>query len=127
LYRARLHGRRALVLLDNAASEDQVRPLLPGGPTCLALITSRRGLPGLDGVNPLRLDVLAEVEAVDLLARVAGHDRVMAERATATRIVESCGHLPIAITVAGRLLRPDEPQHRHDEHGRIPPRPGPVP
>lgn len=105
LYRDRLHGKRALVLLDNAASEDQVRPLLPGSPTCLVLITSRRSLPGLDGAQPMRLDVFTEAEAVDLLARIAGDDRVAAHPTAAADVAELCGYLPLAVTLSARLLQ----------------------
>jgi len=105
LYRDRLHGKRALVLLDNAATEDQVHPLLPGSATSFVLITSRHNLAGLDGAQPLLLDVFSTAEAIALLARIAGADRVAAEPETAERVVSLCGHLPIAITLAARRLR----------------------
>ncbi|MFL6141795.1 MAG: helix-turn-helix domain-containing protein [Labedaea sp.] len=105
LYRDRLHHRAALVVLDNAADENQVRPLLPGGPGCLVLVTSRRNLPGIDGAHPIRLDDLPEPEAIELLARHAGRARVAAEPAAAADIVARCGCLPSAITAAARLLQ----------------------
>ncbi|SDD11293.1 AfsR/SARP family transcriptional regulator [Actinokineospora iranica] len=105
LYRHRLAGRRALVLLDNAASADQVRPLLPGTPGSLVLITSRRGLTDLDGADTVLLDVLAPDEAVGLIGRVAGARRVADDPAAAARIAELCGHLPIAVTLAARRLQ----------------------
>jgi tetratricopeptide (TPR) repeat protein len=105
LYRDKLAGKRALVLLDNAASEEQVRPLLPGSSTCLVLITSRRSLIGLDGAHPLSLDVFAPEEAVALLGRIAGHDRIAAESEAAARVAELCGHLPIAVSLAAKRLR----------------------
>ncbi|MEV4753516.1 BTAD domain-containing putative transcriptional regulator [Micromonospora sp. NPDC049559] len=105
LYRDHLAGRRALVLLDNAASEEQVRPLLPGSATCFVLVTSRHHLTGLEGALPLPLDVFTPREAVDLLARVAGHQRVAAQPEQAARIAELCGHLPIAVTLAARRLQ----------------------
>lgn len=104
LYRDRLAGRRALVLLDNAAGEDQVRPLLPGGATCLVLITSRRSLMGLDGVKSVFLDVFTPAEAIALLARIAGEDRVNADLDAASRVAELCGHLPIAVALAAKRL-----------------------
>ncbi len=104
LYRDRLAGKRALVLLDNAAGEDQVRPLLPGGATCLVLITSRRSLMGLDGVKSLFLDVFTPPEAVALLTRIAGADRVNADQEAAARVAELCGHLPIAVALAAKRL-----------------------
>jgi DNA-binding SARP family transcriptional activator/Tfp pilus assembly protein PilF len=105
LYRDRLHDKRALVLLDNAATEDQVRPLLPGSSTSFVLITSRHSLAGLDGAQPLALDVFGTTDAIALLARIAGGDRVAAEPEAAERIVALCGHLPIAITLAARRLQ----------------------
>lgn len=105
LYRDRLAGRRALVLLDNAADEEQVRALLPGSPGCLVLVTSRRDLPDLDGAHPLSLDVFSTEEAVALLARIAGEERITADPAAADRVVQLCGHLPIAVSLAAQRLR----------------------
>jgi DNA-binding SARP family transcriptional activator len=104
LYRDRLAGRRALVLLDNAAGEEQVRPLLPGSPTALILVTSRRTLSGLDGARRIALEVFTEAEAGTLLARIAGAERVAADPEAAGRIVAGCGRLPIALTLAARRL-----------------------
>ncbi|ASO20887.1 DNA-binding SARP family transcriptional activator/tetratricopeptide (TPR) repeat protein [Actinoalloteichus hoggarensis] len=105
LYRDRLVGRRVLVLLDNAATEEQVRPLLPGTADCLVLITTRRRLSGLDGTRPLPLGVLGTAEAVALLAHIAGDGRVEAEPTAARRVVELCGGLPLAVVLAARRLR----------------------
>lgn len=104
LYRSRISGLRVLVLLDNAASEAQVRPLLPGSPTCAVIITSRVRLRGLQGAHPLDLDVMAPESAVSLLAKVAGAGRVEAEPEAAEEIVATCGRLPLAIQIAGRKL-----------------------
>lgn len=104
LYRDRLAGKKALVLLDNAAGEDQVRPLLPGGASCLVLITSRRSLLGLDGVKSLFLDVFTPAEALALLSRIAGEDRITADLDAAQRVAELCGHLPIAVALAAKRL-----------------------
>lgn len=104
LYRDRLHARKALVLLDNAASEEQVLPLLPAGPANLVLVTSRRAL-AIDGARTLPLDVLPRVEAADLLARVVGADRVAAEPDAVRRVVDLCGRLPLAVVLAARRLR----------------------
>ncbi|NUT99573.1 MAG: helix-turn-helix domain-containing protein, partial [Saccharothrix sp.] len=81
LYRSRLAGRRVLVVLDNARDADQVRPLLPGGGTCLVLVTSRTPLSGLivnEGAHPVLLDVLTQAEAQHLLARRLGPRRTAA-------------------------------------------------
>ena len=104
-YRDRLAGTRTLILLDNAADEAQVAPLLPAADTCLVLVTSRRRLITLDDALPLSLDVLPRQEAVALL-RKAGrldddpHDEPMLEQAA-----ELCGRLPLALLIAGALLR----------------------
>jgi tetratricopeptide (TPR) repeat protein len=105
LYRDRLSDREALVLLDNAATAEQVRPLLPGGPNCLVLITTRHSLSELDGAEHLPLAVFTADESVALLGRVVGADRVAAELEAAQRIAELCGHLPIAVALAARRLR----------------------
>lgn len=100
LYRSRLAGRRMLVLLDNAAAEAQVRPLLPGAAECLVLVTSRRRLVGLDATRTVSLGALPLPEAMALFARAAG-DRVGAEAGESLReVVELCGRLPLAIRVA---------------------------
>ncbi|WP_084735949.1 AfsR/SARP family transcriptional regulator [Actinophytocola xinjiangensis] len=104
LYRDRLAGRKALVLLDNAVDEAQVRPLLPGTAGCLVLVTSRRTLPDLDGAGLVRLDLFSTTEAVALFARIAGESRVAAEPAVAARVVSLCGHLPLAVTIAAQRL-----------------------
>jgi DNA-binding SARP family transcriptional activator len=105
LFRDRLRGRRALLLLDNAASEEQVQPILPGSPGVLVIVTSRRSLAGLDGAHPLELGIFSQSDAVGLFTRIVGTERVTAEPAMASRIADLCGHLPIAITLAGRRLR----------------------
>lgn len=104
LYRSLLADRRMLVLLDDAASEQQVRPLLPGGPRCAVVVTARNRLGGLTGVHRTDLDVMADGEALELLARIAGGDRVAAEESAARVIVERCGRLPLAISIAGARL-----------------------
>jgi tetratricopeptide (TPR) repeat protein len=93
------------VLLDDAATEEQVRPLLPGCPTCGVLVTSRRALDGLDGAQPLPLGAFAPADSLALLDRVVGPARTDAEPAAAARLVELCGHLPLAVALAARRLR----------------------
>ncbi|HEU4349311.1 MAG TPA: NB-ARC domain-containing protein, partial [Actinoplanes sp.] len=105
LFRARLDGRRAMVLLDDAATEEQVRPLLPGSASCGVLVTSRRALNGLDGAQPLPLGVFSPVESLALLARVVGADRAGAEPDAARRLSQLCGQLPLAVALAARRLR----------------------
>jgi len=105
LYRSLLDGQRALVLLDNAYDEAQVRPLLPGSPTCAVLVTSRARLSALEGAETLDLEVMPETDALSLLRKLAGARRVVAEPEAARRIVKLCGYLPLAIRIAGGKLR----------------------
>jgi DNA-binding SARP family transcriptional activator len=103
LYRGVLADRSMLILLDNAANEAQVRPLLPSGAGCGVLITSRSRLSGLEAAHTL-VDVLEPNQAVELLAKVAGPDRVAAEPEVAQAIVGLCGYLPLAVRIAGARL-----------------------
>ncbi|MFF3838701.1 ATP-binding protein [Streptomyces sp. NPDC001930] len=109
LYRSLLRDKRVLVVLDNAASEEQVRPLLPGGGTSRALITTRRLLAGLEGVRRLVLGPLQVPESTELLAGILGERSAHDEESTLTRLAELCGGLPLALRIIGnRLLsRPD--------------------
>ncbi|MGW7351556.1 ATP-binding protein [Streptomyces sp. NPDC054784] len=103
LYRSVLAGRRMLVILDNAATTAQVRPLLPGTPGCLVLITSRSRLSGLvarDGAHRLTLDVLEESEAVDLLRAVTRGYRSDGERDRLVELARLCARLPLALRIA---------------------------
>lgn len=107
LYRSVLSSRRLLVLLDNAGSAAQVRPLLPGGEGSLVLVTSRDALSGLvarDSARLLRLDVLSADESVELIGRLVGAERSGREPAAVVRLAELCGHLPLALRVAAATL-----------------------
>lgn len=104
LYRSLLDGRRVLIVLDNASSPDQVRPLLPGSSSCFALVTSRSGLAGLvarEGAQRLTLDLLSHNESLRLLRDLIGTERVDAEPKSAAILVDQCGRLPLALRVAG--------------------------
>ena len=105
MFRDRLHGKHALIVLDNAADEAQVRDLIPAAAGCLVLLTSRRTLAGLDGATTHLLDVFDESEAVELLGRIAGPKRVAEEPEAAAAVVRACGFLPLAISLAAARLR----------------------
>jgi len=105
LFRDRMHGRDAVLILDNAADARQVRHLIPASPTCLVLITSRRTLTELEDAAWHQLGVFSRDEALALLGRIAGEERVAAEPEAALRIVERCGMLPLAVSVAASRLR----------------------
>jgi DNA-binding SARP family transcriptional activator len=112
-YRSLLADRRMLVVLDNAGSVEQVRPLLPGGPGCMVVVTSRDALAGLvarDGAGRLDLDLLPPGEAAGLLLALIGA-RVDADQGSAAALAALCGRLPLALRVAAELAasRPDVP------------------
>jgi tetratricopeptide (TPR) repeat protein len=90
-----------LILLDNAHDADQVRPLLPGSPGCMVLVTSRSQLTGLvvEGARPVPLDVLDTREAAELVASRLGAERAKAESAAVEAIVEHSAGLPLALSV----------------------------
>jgi DNA-binding SARP family transcriptional activator/tetratricopeptide (TPR) repeat protein len=112
-YRTRVADRRLLIVLDNASSVEQVRPLLPGTGTCAVLVTSRDALTGLvaaHGAHRLSLDLLSPGDAAALLRRLIG-DRVEAEPGAAATLAEQCARLPLALRVAAELAvsRPATP------------------
>ena len=125
-YRARLAGTRTLVLLDNASGTAQVRPLLPGCPGCLVLVTSRKRLAGLDDAHTLALDILSKPEADRLLHKVAGPGRIPANHPAIPELLALCGYMPLAVRITAARLR-----HRRaltiegivdqlrDEHSRL--------
>ncbi|HEY3904580.1 MAG TPA: BTAD domain-containing putative transcriptional regulator [Streptosporangiaceae bacterium] len=112
-YRSLLAGRRMLILLDNAGSAEQVRPLLPGSGGCLTLVTSRDSLAGLvarDGAHRLQLDPLPPADAVTLLRALIG-DRVDRDPEAAAGLADHCSRLPLSLRVAAELAaaRPATP------------------
>ncbi|MFF7727142.1 BTAD domain-containing putative transcriptional regulator [Streptomyces sp. NPDC008001] len=104
LFRSSLAERRVLLLLDNAASGEQVRPLIPGAPGCAVLVTSRAWLSGLEGARHMRLGVMLPGEALALLRRIIGARRVDAEPRAAAELSEACGALPLALRIAASRL-----------------------
>ncbi|MEV0255148.1 tetratricopeptide repeat protein [Streptomyces sp. NPDC050732] len=113
LWRSATAGARIALLLDNAVSAAQVRPLLPGGARALTAVTSRGRLSGLgmDGAAFHPLDVLATHEAVELLRRRIGADRVSREPEAALSVARACAGLPLAVCVAAARVaaRPRQP------------------
>jgi tetratricopeptide (TPR) repeat protein len=106
-YRSLLTGRRILVVLDNAAESEQVRPLLPGTVGCVIVVTSRNRLSGLvvsDGAHRVDIDRLLEAEAVTLLRQIIGSARVDNERDAAVDIIRSCASLPLALRIAAERV-----------------------
>jgi class 3 adenylate cyclase/tetratricopeptide (TPR) repeat protein len=103
-WRDHLAGKKVLLVLDDAAGHEQVRPLLPGTPGSLVLITSRRRLAALEDTDVVSLNALAPAEAAGLLARLAGRSDVTADDAGVGEITALCGYLPLAIGMLGRQL-----------------------
>ncbi len=118
LWRAQLSRRRVVVILDNAARHDQIRPLLPMAGRCLILITTRRRLPDLAGARTLTLDVLSVEDAITLFRRVAGRGRAQDEDAVAVA-VGLCGRLPLAIQLTASRLAQDCPPRLADLIGEL--------
>jgi tetratricopeptide (TPR) repeat protein/transcriptional regulator with XRE-family HTH domain len=105
LYRSRLAGRRVLVVLDNARDAEQVRPLLPGDPGCVAVVTSRDALAGLvaaDGARRLDLDVLPVADAINLLRSLIG-PRADEEPEAVAALAGLCARLPLALRIVAEL------------------------
>jgi tetratricopeptide (TPR) repeat protein/transcriptional regulator with XRE-family HTH domain len=106
-FRTLMTGRRMLLLLDNACTAEQVRPLLPGSPSCIVLITSRSRLGGLvarEGVHRVVVDVLAPPEARRLLRQVIGPERADAEPGAMAAIAELCAYHPLALRIAAERV-----------------------
>lgn len=114
LYRSQVAGRKMLIVLDNASSVRQVRPLLPGSPGCLVLVTSRSRLSGLvarDGARRLSLDMLDEAEAVSLIQSLIKEYRRNDDVDEITELVHLCARLPLALRIAAEnaARRPQMP------------------
>ncbi|MDH6111712.1 DNA-binding SARP family transcriptional activator [Kitasatospora sp. MAP12-15] len=110
-YRSLLADRRVLVVLDNAHDTAQVRLLLPGGPGCAVLVTTRSRTVLLPGARQVDLEPLGTAESLDLLGSVVGPERIAQDPAAALELVSVCGRLPLALRiVAARLTaRPNRP------------------
>ncbi|MGX1274684.1 NB-ARC domain-containing protein [Streptomyces phaeoluteigriseus] len=105
LYRQLLAGTGALIVLDDAADAEQLRPLLSWAPGCRTVITSRRSLTGLGGATRLPVPPLEPDDSVALLRATAGADRIAQDVTAVQQIADSLGHLPLALSVIGRHMR----------------------
>jgi DNA-binding SARP family transcriptional activator/tetratricopeptide (TPR) repeat protein len=103
LYRSLLADRGVLILLDNAAGDPQVQPLLPNSAGCAVIVTGRLHLGATLGVQPVRLDVMDEAEALELLRRVGGPARTV-DGPDAAELARRCGHLPLALRIVAAKL-----------------------
>ncbi len=104
VFRNLLAGRKVLVVLDDAADESQVSPLLPGAGPAAVLITSRGRLAGLAGAAHVQVDVFDERTSLELLGRIAGPDRIRSQAGSAAAVAGQCGYLPLALRIAGARL-----------------------
>ena len=103
LYRSLLAGRRMLIVLDNARDPEQVRPLLPGSPGCLVLVTSRSQLTGLvaaEGAHPLTLDLLSPARPASCWPAAWAPSRLAAEPGAVAELIGLCARLPLALNIA---------------------------
>jgi hypothetical protein len=103
-FRSLVAGRRMLLVLDDVADADQVRPLIPGSPTCGTLVTGRRGLSRLPEARQRTLGGMTDADAYELLGTMAGPERVAREPAAVAAIVAACGAVPLALYAAGARL-----------------------
>jgi DNA-binding SARP family transcriptional activator/predicted ATPase len=104
LYRSRVASKKVLVVLDGANSEEQIMPLLPAGPGCALIVTSRAPLSGLPGARSIDIDVFDVERSLEMITRIVGVQRVEAERDAAVELVKLCGGLPLALRIAGARL-----------------------
>lgn len=111
-------GRRILIGLDNAHDAEQVKPLIPAEPGCAVLVTSRAPL-FLNGTHDTRLGVFSEPQGVELLARLAGGDRVVDDLEAAKDVVRLCDHLPLAVNICGGRLATREQWSMREMAGRL--------
>ncbi|WP_433501502.1 AfsR/SARP family transcriptional regulator [Sphaerimonospora sp. CA-214678] len=104
LYRSCLSAKHVLVVLDDVLDEDQIRPLLPGSPTCAVITTSRNKLTGLPGAHHVAVEALDAAESFDMLTKILGSERVLAEEPAARELYRLCDGLPLALRISGARL-----------------------
>ncbi|MET0233712.1 MAG: BTAD domain-containing putative transcriptional regulator [Kibdelosporangium sp.] len=111
MFRSRVAGKRVLLVLDDATSEEQILPLLPGSPRCAVIVTSRARLAGVPGAHWIDVDTFDDDTSMQMLGRIVGWPRLQAEREAAAQLVTYCGGLPLALRIAGARLA-SRPQWR---------------
>lgn len=107
LFRSLVIDKRLLVVLDNARDVEQVRPLVPGGPETLTLVTSRNrlvGLTALHGAVPITVGAMSRTESLDVLNNLVGKDRLHADSSASRQLARLCADLPLALRIAGANL-----------------------
>ncbi|MBF8193189.1 tetratricopeptide repeat protein [Nonomuraea sp. K274] len=104
VYRTMLSSRRMLIVLDDVGTESQVLPLVPGYPGCAVIVTSRSRLVGLPGAMPVEIKTFDSQQSINLLKRIAGSARIQAGPEPAAALAQLCGHLPLALRIAGARL-----------------------
>ncbi|MFD6189260.1 BTAD domain-containing putative transcriptional regulator [Streptomyces sp. NPDC060275] len=104
MFRSHVAGRDMLLVLDDAADEAQIQPLLPGGRDCAVLVTSRKSQTGIPALDNVRLDTLTPPEAIELIGRSVGEKRLRAEPAAVAEVVRHLDGLPLALSIAGARL-----------------------
>ncbi|MFD9889824.1 tetratricopeptide repeat protein [Amycolatopsis sp. NPDC059027] len=113
-WRGMTADRRLLVLLEDATAERRIRPLLPSGPGCATLITSRRALPGLPGARPIVLPEMSTLDARELFGAIVGRERARAEPEAVAEVLRQCAGLPLAVRIAAAKLA-QRPRLRVDD------------
>lgn len=124
MWRERMAHSRTLLVLDDVHDAEQIRPLLPGTPTCGVIVTSRRWLADLEGSHPLALDVMSETEAVQLFTRIAGPSR-SADQEGVRQVARLCGRLALSVQLAANRFRQQTAWDVHDLAERLGQAPGP--
>jgi DNA-binding SARP family transcriptional activator len=104
LYRSRVANLRVLIVLDGATREEEVLPLLPAGQGCAVIVTSRSPLSGLPGAHLIPIHPMDVALSLEMLTKIIGQERMAAERDAAIELVDFCGHLPLAMRIAGARL-----------------------
>ncbi|WP_026208070.1 AfsR/SARP family transcriptional regulator [Catelliglobosispora koreensis] len=104
MFRDRLAEHKVIIVLDDAMDAAQIMPLLPGSSSSAVLVTTRGSLTGVSGMHQVNVEVFQMDQSHQLLSRIAGEDRIAAEREAATELAKLCGHLPLALRIAGARL-----------------------